>query len=127
MTPAPFAYLGGAAGQKNHRVRRRSRVVSREIHVFERGVADRGDFIDTAYCPKIHAALLAKAPIREHRLELIAKDLDRQPVEIFIHRPVDKREYALVDLPVDRHKTRGRLTIMASERAVVQSRYFPQI
>ena len=103
VTPAPLAPLGGAAGQEDQRVGRRGRIVNRQIRILESDVTDRGDVVYTPHRRGIHAALIAKAPIETHRLELIAEDLERERFEIFVHRLVDKRKDFFVDLHVKRH------------------------
>src|SRR5258705_7653216 len=98
VTPPLLASLGGSTGQKNERTGKLSRIITRKIGELERDVADRRNVINTAHRLRIRATLLAVTAIGTHRLELMAKDLERQRFETFIHRLVDKGEYSLVNL-----------------------------
>src|SRR5579862_4712824 len=60
-------------------------------------------------------------PVGRHRFELMTKNLQRDPLERFILRPVDKREDLLVDGHTDSRQRPRRGSIMASARASIQS------
>jgi hypothetical protein len=97
MTSAAFAPLGGPAGEKNGGASRQRGAFSRKIGVLERDVADGRNIVYDAHRARIHAQRLAVAPVRADRVELMAKNIERQPLERLRVGPVDKRENLLVN------------------------------
>ena len=97
MSSAALPPLRRPAGEEDCRTRRSRGTVRREVAVLERDIADRRNVVNVADGADLDPAPLAVRAVRPNRLELMAENVQRKPLEFLRLRPVDKRENLLVD------------------------------
>src|SRR5271154_892954 len=68
-----------------------------EVAVLERDIADGGNVVNVADGGGLDPAPFAVRAVRPDRLELMAENVQRQPLKFLRLGPVDKRENLLVD------------------------------
>src|SRR5277367_3666952 len=94
---AALPSLRRPAGEENCRAGGSRGIIRREVGVLERDIADDRDVINVADGGDLDPAPLAVRPVGPNRLELMAENVQRQPLESLRLGPVDKRENLLVD------------------------------
>ena len=82
MSSAPLASLRRPAGEEDCRAGGSRGTVRREVAVLERDIADRRNVVNVADGGNFDSAPVAVRAVRPNRLELMAENVERKPLEI---------------------------------------------